>query len=366
MNGPVLTLSYDPRVSGHTATIGTVVLYSGIALRKHGTGATDWEPEADTVHDAVTNATTVVKKFVHRTSGTAAAGFGTGVEYVGEDAGGAEQNIATVRYVLTTATAGAEVGAIRFAIVNGGTVPAEGSEQHCFTSTQYLAPAGTVAEGVGGVPAIGGTADTDTGLVWEGSDKLGIVMGGNVLARFASSLGGSPSVGHGFACSNLIATDIYGGDRNGAQASGITINGGSGTAPVGIRLKAPAALTLTSGTQILAKVDATTNAFAPTSGTAAFRALDIDYTVNQTGGANGTISGIYVNATETALGGTHNLLQLLVGGGARMVVNNAGRVYIADQTAPASNPIGGGFLYVESGALKYRGSSGTVTTLGNA
>ena len=35
-------------------------------------------------------------------------------------------------------------------------------------------------------------------------------------------------------------------------------------------------------------------------------------------------------------------------------------------TAPTSNPTGGGVLYVESGALKYRGSSGTVTTIANA
>lgn len=35
-------------------------------------------------------------------------------------------------------------------------------------------------------------------------------------------------------------------------------------------------------------------------------------------------------------------------------------------TVPTSNPTGGGILYVESGALKYRGSSGTITTLGVA
>ena len=33
------------------------------------------------------------------------------------------------------------------------------------------------------------------------------------------------------------------------------------------------------------------------------------------------------------------------------------------RAAPTTNPASGGFLYVESGALKYRGSSGTVTTL---
>jgi hypothetical protein len=41
-------------------------------------------------------------------------------------------------------------------------------------------------------------------------------------------------------------------------------------------------------------------------------------------------------------------------------------VFIADGTAPSANPVGGGILYVEGGALKYRGSSGTVTTIANA
>jgi hypothetical protein len=66
----------------------------------------------------------------------------------------------------------------------------------------------------------------------------------------------------------------------------------------------------------------------------------------------------------------------------RMRITSAGNVGIgtADQfgggvkvvglanatTAPASNPTGGGVLYVEAGALKYRGSSGTVTTIANA
>jgi len=35
-------------------------------------------------------------------------------------------------------------------------------------------------------------------------------------------------------------------------------------------------------------------------------------------------------------------------------------------TAPTLNPSGGGVLYVESGALKFKGSSGTITTIANA
>lgn len=44
-----------------------------------------------------------------------------------------------------------------------------------------------------------------------------------------------------------------------------------------------------------------------------------------------------------------------------------GIAFIANATtAPTTNPTGGGVLYAEAGALKYRGSSGTVTTLGPA
>lgn len=40
-------------------------------------------------------------------------------------------------------------------------------------------------------------------------------------------------------------------------------------------------------------------------------------------------------------------------------------MFIANVTTPPStNPVGGGILYVEGGALKYRGSSGTITTIG--
>ena len=42
---------------------------------------------------------------------------------------------------------------------------------------------------------------------------------------------------------------------------------------------------------------------------------------------------------------------------------NADRLLMQNGTAPSANLTGGGILYVEAGALKYRGSSGTVTTI---
>lgn len=47
--------------------------------------------------------------------------------------------------------------------------------------------------------------------------------------------------------------------------------------------------------------------------------------------------------------------------------SGTGVIFIANRSsAPSTNPLGGGILYCESGALKYRGSSGTVTTIANA
>ena len=43
-----------------------------------------------------------------------------------------------------------------------------------------------------------------------------------------------------------------------------------------------------------------------------------------------------------------------------------GVIGLGNATAPTSSPAGMGQLYVEGGALKYRGSSGTVTTIANA
>lgn len=47
----------------------------------------------------------------------------------------------------------------------------------------------------------------------------------------------------------------------------------------------------------------------------------------------------------------------------KYTIDNKAVHFFANGTAPAGTPSGGGYLYVESGALKYKGSSGTVTTI---
>jgi len=57
--------------------------------------------------------------------------------------------------------------------------------------------------------------------------------------------------------------------------------------------------------------------------------------------------------------GSSNNVQLRVAGTSQSVV------FVANGTQPAT-PVGGGYLFVNAGALKYIGSAGTVTTLGAA
>ena len=73
-------------------------------------------------------------------------------------------------------------------------------------------------------------------------------------------------------------------------------------------------------------------------------------------GLDGSSAMLFAGGRSIQLfSGTNSL-----GGGAGVLgIANAG-------TVPSSNPTGGGILYVEAGALKYRGSSGTITTLGAA
>lgn len=89
------------------------------------------------------------------------------------------------------------------------------------------------------------------------------------------------------------------------------------------------------------------------------------------GGARLQIAGTpWLELLELA-SGANRVLSLVAGGPistSQMPTNTGdGVIYISNAaTAPTANSVGGGILYCEAGALKYRGTSGTVTTLGVA
>ncbi len=89
------------------------------------------------------------------------------------------------------------------------------------------------------------------------------------------------------------------------------------------------------------------------------------------GGTNTTGNLVFSSRaliSDTAL--THRLTLDLAGNmilGASTPGTSAARVLVlSNATAPSTSPAGGGQLYVEAGTLKYRGSSGTITTIGAA
>ena len=85
--------------------------------------------------------------------------------------------------------------------------------------------------------------------------------------------------------------------------------------------------------------------------------------LKQTGDVTGNLV-FQTNGTTTAL--TIDTSQN-VGFGGTSFGSGAVVIFIANATTvPTTNPTSGGVLYVQAGALKYRGSSGTVTTLGAA
>jgi hypothetical protein len=81
------------------------------------------------------------------------------------------------------------------------------------------------------------------------------------------------------------------------------------------------------------------------------------YTIDNTGVSTWSVAG----TTAMTLDALGNLLVGLATAG----TTAAKTIQIANGTAPTAN-VSGGQLYVEAGALKYRGSSGTITTLANA
>lgn len=118
---------------------------------------------------------------------------------------------------------------------------------------------------------------------------------------------------------------------------------------------------------------------------ASFQMYNTDWTADQTnfelftcGWNNNNVSFL---SQKGGTGTLRDILFSIVGGpalrltaagnfgifGTSFGASSVGVVAIANRTtAPTGNPAGGGVLYAESGALKWRGSGGTVTTIANA
>jgi hypothetical protein len=161
--------------------------------------------------------------------------------------------------------------------------------------------------------------------------------------------------------------DIYGGTTN-----FVTINNAGAT--VLIKNGTTVSPVLTAGNLSLVQtvvVAAATNAVTTAAGSVITMANSQLVNSTLTNVAPVVLNGFYsiVNCVFDKPGST--LIALSATGGSTGSVDyfqyvNADRLLMQNGTAPTSNLAGGGILFVEAGALKYRGSSGTVTTLGIA
>lgn len=214
------------------------------------------------------------------------------------------------------------------------------------TPTLGAASATSIASGLGLVatPAFTFTGDLNTGMWSPAADTLAWSTGGSERVRILSD--GKVGVGLTPATSFDVKADINGG--------GIRVSS-TGTISPALRLIATDTTGFAQNMLVLL-------ANSGITGTAVG-----DYLIRNAGG------GSIVFGTSTTAGGSSlEYLRLTSAGnlgfcttdqfgtGAKVIgIANAG-------TVPTTNPTGGGVLYSEAGALKWRGSSGTVTTIAAA
>lgn len=101
--------------------------------------------------------------------------------------------------------------------------------------------------------------------------------------------------------------------------------------------------------------------------------LDVFHTVTGIGSrvrnsATGVELAIRTDATTAGIdaGNASDGLTLSINTVTKVRIDTAGNVLIANTSGAPSTPASGGVLYVQAGALKYIGSSGTVTVLAPA
>lgn len=106
----------------------------------------------------------------------------------------------------------------------------------------------------------------------------------------------------------------------------------------------------TSGTSDFININET---FAAPAGSANYRPISINYTINNSGVQTGAATGLYINATETTLNGmTHNLMDLQVAGASQTIISRLGAITTNGAIQSGSNITAG-----SNSALRFLGKT---------
>jgi hypothetical protein len=233
------------------------------------------------------------------------------------------------------------------------------------------------------------SSGSGTGLYVNTSNNVGI---GTTAPGEKLDVAGNIKVqnGTGFTTANAIISKItsYAGSANQFENASVDFLTGAFTdsgqlsftiALSGVRSEA---MRITTGGNVL--IDTTTAVQRLTIGSALSTSSGINLRTTQTDfsitPSNSAAGGVTI-ATSWVSGGQGPLI-FTNSSGETMRISSGGNVGIgttdqfgtgtrviglANATAnPSTNPTGGGVLYADAGALKWRGSSGTVTTIANA
>jgi hypothetical protein len=249
-------------------------------------------------------------------------------------------------------------------------------------TTQYTVLTGPGL--IGGNIVISGTVTTNTGCTISGLKMTNLTVttpsgvgGVNILnCDISGTFTKSSTATYTFLrLTDFSAASITGSgivDIYGGNTALITVNNAS--ANVLVKNGTTVAPTLTAGSLSLVQtvvLAAVTNAVTSAAGT--FLTLANSQILNSTltNVAPVVLNGFYSILNTIFDKPTSTLVAVSGTGGSLGSIDyfqyvNADRLLMQNGTAPSANLTGGGILYVEAGALKYRGSSGTITTIGPA
>jgi len=216
---------------------------------------------------------------------------------------------------------------------------------HASGAVNYAQATGAATGGHVSISSAGSDASPFLHLVGKGTVRV-FPAGVETLRVHAAASGSNQVVVQGSATGGDVSLSAYGGDAN-----VYAVLRGAGNR--GVKLGTGSSVSLLVSEQATGCVNYAEIAGAATGGSPTLSAQGTDANIPLRTAGKGT-GGLDVHD------GSGQLLAVGTYGGGRPVV------WLRNATAPTSDPTGGGYLYVEAGALKYRGSSGTVTTLAAA
>jgi hypothetical protein len=337
-----------------TATAGAVTLAGTLAVANGGTNAT-------------------------ATPAAGAVPYGTGTAYAFSAVGTSGQVLqsngasaptwATVTGTGTVTSVAATVPA--FLSVTGSPIITAGTLALAYSGTAIpVANGGTNAiiasiasfNNITGYTAAGATGTTSTNLVFSESPSLTgtvaiptkVLVGGPTTSAFNYGIQAYGSAANGTANSfnwqfsnDAIAGSLLFVKSRGATATAATIvQAGDGLGAI---------------------------SFAGTNGTSALGVAAISASIDTVGSVSATSLPSILTFATTPTGTTTGVNRMAINSAGNIGFNAlswgtsaVGVIAIGNGTAPSTSPASMGQLYVEAGALKYRGSSGTVTTIAAA